>query len=416
MSFTLWKGTGINMREITGGVCAAKGFSAAGVHCGIRKNTQKRDLALILASVECAAAAVYTTNLVKAAPILVTMRNLENGRARAIMANSGVANACAPGGAEAARRSCEALAAELGIGPDEIVVNSTGVIGVPLPVERMEAAMPALRAALSGEGGDIAAEAIMTTDTVPKQAAVQVEIGGKTVTVGGMAKGSGMIHPNMATMLAFVTTDCAISPELLREALRRSAVVTYNRISVDGDTSTNDMTAILASGLAENPEITEKGEDYEKFLDALNHVNGALARMIARDGEGATRLVRCAVRGARSEEDAERLSMSVISSSLVKAAMFGADANWGRVLCALGYSGVSFKPELVDVSFSSAAGEIQVCRDGAGLAFDEARAKEILLMDEIAIVCDLKDGEYEAETYGCDLTYDYVRINGDYRS
>lgn len=404
------------MKELNGGCCAAKGFSASGVHAGVRKNQDKKDLALIFSDCDCSAAAVYTTNIVKAAPVYVTMQNLDKGRARAIVANSGIANACAPGGEENARRMCAAVAKELHIREDEIVVNSTGVIGVPLPVGVIEAAAPALVSNLSRYGADDAATAIMTTDTVMKQAAVSVEIAGKTVTVGGIAKGSGMIHPNMATMLAFITTDIAITSEMLHAALSESNRITYNRISVDGDTSTNDMVAILANGMAGNSQIEWKDNDYRIFLEALNTVNGKLARMIARDGEGATRLVCCRIQNARDESCAERLAMSVISSSLVKAAMFGADANWGRVLCAMGYSKAPFPPDKADVAFASSVGRIDVCKAGAGLSFDEEVAKKILSEPEVQILVDVHDGAFEAEAFGCDLTYDYVKINGDYRT
>lgn len=404
------------MKEVQGGVCAAKGFMAAGIHAGIRKNQSKRDLALIVADCDCSAAALYTTNRVKAAPIYVTMQNLERGTARAIVANSGNANACAPGGEENAKRVCAAVSKALGIRADEIIINSTGVIGVPLNPEPIEAAMPALASALSRYGSDDASAAIMTTDTIPKQAAVEVMISGKKVTVGGIAKGSGMIHPNMATMLGFLTTDLAITSDMLHAALSESNRITYNRISVDGDTSTNDMVAILASGMAGNPQIEWKDTDYRVFVEALNYVNGKLARMIARDGEGATKLVSCLVRGARDEECAEKLAMGVISSSLVKAAMFGSDANWGRVICAMGYSKAPFHPDKVDVSFISSEGEIAVCRDGAGLEFDEEPAKKILSQKEVQILVDVNDGFFEAEAFGCDLTYDYVKINGDYRT
>ncbi len=403
------------MTIIPGGVTAALGFTAAGIHCGVRKNKEKRDLALIFCEKPCAAAAVYTTNRVKAAPIYVTMENLENGMARAILANSGNANACAPNGMENARRACAALAKRLGIAEDEIIVNSTGVIGMPLPIEVIEAGIPALADSLSRDGTP-AAEAIMTTDLTKKEFACQITLGGRTVTLGGIAKGSGMIKPNLATMMAFVTTDCAITSELLHEALAASCGRTYNRISVDGDTSTNDMSAILASGLAGNPLIAEKNADYDTFVAALDAVNLHLAREIARDGEGATKLVTCRVTGARSEEVAAALSMAVISSSLVKAAMFGADANWGRVLCAMGYSKAPFRPEFVDISFSSPAGTVQVCAQGRGLPFDETLAKEILTQKEITILADCHEGDGQAECYGCDLTYDYVKINGDYRT
>jgi glutamate N-acetyltransferase/amino-acid N-acetyltransferase len=404
------------MKQIEGGVTAAKGFTAAGIHCGIRKNQSKRDLALIFAECDCTAAAVYTTNRVKAAPLYVTMENLEDGHARAFICNSGNANACAPGGYENARRMCRAAANALHIGENELIVDSTGVIGQPLNIEAIEKSVPALAASLTKEGAVQAAEAIMTTDTIKKQAAVQVTIGGKTVTVGGMAKGSGMIHPNMATMFGIITTECAITPAMLHEALTESVKKTFNRVSVDGDTSTNDMAAVLASGLAGNEQIEWKNTDYTVFQEALYTVCDALAKSIARDGEGASRLVVCSMKNARSEETAEKLAMSVISSSLVKAAMFGADANWGRVLCAMGYSKAPFRPEYVDIRFKSAAGSVLVCENGAGLDFDEELAKNILAQDEVVIEVNLKEGSFEARAYGCDLTYDYVKINGDYRT
>jgi glutamate N-acetyltransferase/amino-acid N-acetyltransferase len=404
-----------DLEFIEGGVTAVPGFLASGVHCGIRKNRTKRDLALILADRPCAAAAVYTTNKVKAAPIRLTMKNLEDGHARAFLANSGNAIACTPNGEHAANATVEAAAKALGLAPADFIVNSTGVIGQPLPYGAMVAAMPELAAGLSADTAP-AAEAIMTTDTFPKTAAVRFELAGKTVTIGGIAKGSGMIHPNMATMFAFLTTDCAISPALLQEALRLSASRSYNRVSVDGDTSTNDMNAILASGAAQNPLIAEKGEGYAAFLAALDAVNLKLAKDIARDGEGATRLLTCRVSGAADEDTAAMLAKSVISSSLVKAAMFGADANWGRVLCAMGYSGAAFEPKAVAVAFSSKAGRVAVCENGAGLAFNEETAKGILVQDEIVIEISIGAGNFEAEAYGCDLTYDYVKINGDYRT
>jgi len=406
------------MNEISGGVTAALGFTAGGVHCGVKRGSSpsKPDLALIYSECDCAAAAVYTTNRVKAAPIYMTMQNLENGRARAFVCNSGNANACAPEGMENAGRMCTAAAKALGCAPEEVVVASTGVIGQRLNIEAIEAGLPALAGSLSRDGSDLAARAIMTTDTVMKQAAVQCRIGGRTVTLGGIAKGSGMIHPNMGTMLAFLTTDCAITSEMLHEALTETVKKTFNRISVDGDTSTNDMAAILASGLAGNEQIEWKDTDYQVFSQALTAVCRTLARTMARDGEGASRLVTCIVKNARSEESAERLAKSVISSSLVKAAMFGADANWGRVLCAMGYAKAPFRPEYVDVAFSSAAGSVAVCRDGAGLNFDEELAKQILSQDEVVIQVDLKEGASSAECWGCDLTYDYVKINGDYRT
>lgn len=400
-----------------GGITAVPGFKSSGIHCGIRKNRDKRDLALIFADSECAAAAVVTTNKVKSAPLLLTMENLAKtgGRARAILCNSGNANACAPGGVDAAKKMVGAAAAELGIDPAEVIVNSTGVIGFPLPIDAIVKSVPQLVKSLSRDNIP-AAEAIMTTDTFAKSYAARFEIGGKTVTIGGIAKGSGMINPNMATMLSFLATDCAISPEMLQKALRESAKISYNQVSVDGDTSTNDMCAILASGGAGNAEITDTGADYDAFLTALNFINLSLAKDIARDGEGATKLLICRVNGAATYEDAAQLSKSVISSSLVKAAMFGADANWGRELCALGYSGANFNPDRVDIAFSSVVGEIAVCRQSTGLDFDENLATAILSEKDITIEITLTEGDFSAEAYGCDLTYDYVRINGDYRT
>jgi glutamate N-acetyltransferase/amino-acid N-acetyltransferase len=404
------------MNVISSGVTAPKGFRASGIYCGIRKNRSKKDLALIFADCKCSAAAVYTTNCVKAAPILITKRHLENGTARAIIANSGNANACAPNGEDNAQRMCLALAEHTGISVKDVIVNSTGVIGQAFPVENVEAAIPELVNVLSLMGGDNAANAIMTTDTIKKEIAVSFLLDDKEVKIGAIAKGSGMIHPNMATMLAFITTDCNINPAMLQTALTRSVNISYNRISVDGDTSTNDMTAILASGLAGNERIVAENENFKEFQKALDFVNLYLAKLIAKDGEGATRLICCKVVGAADEKSAEKLSMSVTSSSLVKAMMFGADANFGRIMCAMGYSGVEFNPDLVDISFKSEAGSVLVCQKGRGLPFDEDLAKRILIQDEVTILCDMKAGKAEVETYGCDLTYDYVKINGDYRS
>jgi len=400
---------------IHGGVTSVPGFTASGVHCGIRKNKTKRDLALIMADRSCTAAAVYTTNKVKAAPIHLTMENLKNNCAWGIIANSGNANACAPGGMEAAKKMLEAVAAETGLAPEDFVVNSTGVIGVPLPVDVIVDAVPKLVSSLTTDGEPVA-EAIMTTDTFPKSAALKVDIGGKTVTIGGIAKGSGMIHPNMATMFAFLTTDCDIAPELLQAALNESVDRTYNRISVDGDTSTNDMTAVLASGTAGNAKINDRNTDFDIFAGALDAINLKLAKAIARDGEGATKLIICEVAGAYSLENAVCMAKSVISSSLVKAAMFGSDANWGRVLCAMGYSGADFNPDKIDVAFSSKAGCVSVCEGSKGLPFDENIVKKILSEEEVTIEITLYDGSGQANAYGCDLTYDYVKINGDYRT
>ena len=406
------------MKIITGGVTAAKGFKASGVHAGVKAGSSpdKNDLALILCDSEAAAAGVYTMNRVKAAPIYVTMEHLENGVARGVIANSGNANACAPMGHENAVKMAEAAAAATGLRPEDFVVASTGVIGVTLNVEAIEKACPTLASLLSKDGSGEAAKAIMTTDTVSKEIAVSFEVGGKEIRLGGIAKGSGMIHPNMGTMLCFLTTDCAISSDVLQSALLEATRVSFNRVSVDGDTSTNDSCVILASGQAGNPLIDWKNEDYDIFLDALRYVCTELAKKIAGDGEGASRLVACTVSGSRSDEVAEKLAMEVIKSSLVKAAMFGADANWGRVVCAMGYSRAPFRPECVDVSFASAAGEIQVCRQGEGLEFDEELAKKILTQPEVEIKVNVNEGEHSVTAWGCDLTYDYVKINGDYRT
>ena len=404
------------MKTIAGGVCAAKGFTANGIHCGIRHNKTKRDLALIYSSVPATAAAVYTTNLVKGAPLTVTKRHLANGKAQAVICNSGNANTCNADGIEIAEKMSKMAADALSIDPTDIVVASTGVIGQPLPLEPIAAGIPSLAASLSVDGSDAAAEGIMTTDTVKKEIAVEFEIGGKVCRIGGIAKGSGMIHPNMATMLVFITTDVAISAKMLQKALSSDIKTTFNMISVDGDTSTNDMVTVLANGLAGNAEIVEDGADFAEFMKALNTVNVQLCRMIAGDGEGATKLLECRTFGAASEEIAKTVAKSVICSSLLKAAMFGADANWGRVLCAIGYSGADVDVNKVDVSFKSAKGEIAVCKNGAGVPFSEEKAKEILLEKEIEILVGLGDGAYGACAYGCDLTYDYVKINGDYRT
>ncbi len=404
------------MQQVTGGVTAPVGFRAAGIHCGVKAGNGDKDLAMILSAQECSAAATYTMNRVKAAPIYVTMEHLENGSAWGVIVNSGNANACAPMGQENAKAMCEYAAEATGRDAADFVVASTGVIGQTLNIAAIKKGMPALADALSPDGADAAAGAIMTTDTVKKECAVTCDIGGKTVTIGAMAKGSGMIHPNMGTMLCFVTTDCAIMPEVLAEALHEVVPRTFNRVTVDGDTSTNDMCVVLANGMAGNEQIEWKDEKYSAFTAALRVVCETLARAIAADGEGASHLLTCRVHHARSEESAERLGMSVIGSPLVKAAMFGADANWGRVLCAMGYSKAPFRPEFVDVKFCSAAGEISVCTMGTGVAFDEDAAKRILSEREIIIDINLNEGEQEASCWGCDLTYDYVKINGDYRT
>ena len=401
---------------ISGGVCAAKGFTANGVHCGIRRNRQKRDLALILSEVPASAAAVYTTNLVKGAPLLVTKKHLENGTAQAIICNSGNANTCNADGIEVAEAMSRLVAEALPVAADDVVVASTGVIGQPLDVTPIAAGMPALAAGLSAEGSASAAEAIMTTDTIQKEVAVTFTLGGKECRLGGIAKGSGMIHPNMATMLVFLTTDAAISPAMLQKALSGDIANTFNMVSIDGDTSTNDMVTVLANGLAGNPTITAEGEDFSEFMKALNTVTVRLCRLLAGDGEGATKLLECRVSGAADVATAKTVAKSVICSSLLKAAMFGADANWGRVLCAIGYSGAAVDVHKVGVSFRSAKGEITVCENGAGIPFSEETAKEILLEHEIEILITLDSGDASATAWGCDLTYDYVKINGDYRT
>ena len=404
------------IKIIEGGVCAAKGFSANGVHCGIRKNRTKRDLALICSEVPATAAAVYTTNLVKGAPLTVTREHLTNGVAQAIICNSGNANTCNANGIEIAEQTSALLAAELGISAEDVVVASTGVIGQPMCIDPIASGIPALVKGLSADGSKNAAEGIMTTDTALKEIAVEFEVDGVSCRIGGIAKGSGMIHPNMATMLVFITTDAAISSEMLSKALKSDIADTFNMISVDGDTSTNDMVTVLANGKAGNPVIENEGAGFTAFMEALNTVNVHLCRMIAGDGEGATKLLECKVSGALDEANAKKIAKSVICSSLVKAAMFGADANWGRVLCAIGYSGAACDISEVAVSFVSAKGEILVCRDGAGVEFSEELAKEILLEPEIEIRVSLGDGTAEATAFGCDLTYDYVKINGDYRT
>lgn len=406
----------MSIKFIDGSVTAPKGFVASGIHCGIRKNKNKRDLALIYCEKPCNAAAVYTTNLVKSAPILVTKANLENGTAQAVICNSGNANTCNSDGIEIAEKMCALAANALNIDAKDVIVGSTGVIGQKLPIEPIANSVPELVSALSKEGATNAAEAIMTTDLVKKEYAVETEIGGKAVCIGGIAKGSGMIHPNMATMLCFITTDAAISSDMLKIAVKTVADKTFNMVSVDGDTSTNDTLSVMASGLAGNAEITEQNESYNIFVEALTVLCRKLSKEMAKDGEGASKLLVCKVSGAKTEKDAKGVAKSVVCSSLLKAAMFGSDANWGRVLCAIGYSGCDVDINKVDVSFASKAGKIDVCKNGAGIDFSEELAKTILIEDEIDIVVELNDGESTAEAYGCDLTYEYVKINGDYRT
>lgn len=404
------------MKFINGGVCAATGFTAAGIHCGIRKNKTKKDLSLIYSAAKANAAAVYTTNLVKGAPLTVTKQHLQDGKAQAILCNSGNANTCNADGIEIAEKMGALIAQQLKIDPQDTVIASTGVIGQPLDLTPIANAIPALVEQLSDNGGADAAEGIMTTDTVLKEVAVKFDIGGKTCRIGGIAKGSGMIHPNMATMLVFITTDVAISSAMLQKALSTDITNTFNMVSIDGDTSTNDMVTVLANGLAGNPEINKDDDDFAVFMQALNTVTVHLCRMIAADGEGATKLLECHVSGATDELCAKTVAKSVICSSLLKAAMFGADANWGRVLCAIGYSGADVDVHKVDVAFRSAAGTIDVCKNGSGVDFSEEIAKTILSENEIEIVVGLNSGNAAATAWGCDLTYDYVKINGDYRT
>ncbi len=404
------------IKQISGGVCAARGFQASGVHCGIRKSRTKKDLALIYSTVPAHAAAVYTTNLVKGAPLTVTKAHIADGFAQAVICNSGNANTCNANGIEIAEKMSALVANALPVKAEDVVVASTGVIGQPLSIEPIAEGIAPLAAALSEDGSADACEAIMTTDTKKKEIAVEFSLGGKTCRLGGIAKGSGMIHPNMATMLVFLTTDAAISSAMLQKALSGDIQNTFNMISVDGDTSTNDMVTLLANGLAGNEEITDEGEDFSAFMEALNTVNVYLCRAIAADGEGATKLLECAVSGAGDVKTAKTVAKSVICSSLTKAAMFGEDANWGRVLCAIGYSGAAVDVGKVGVSFRSACGCVEVCRDGAGVPFSEELAAQVLHEKEIEILVSLGSGSAAATAWGCDLTYEYVKINGEYRT
>ena len=404
------------MQLIEGGVCAAKGFTANGVHCGIRKNKTKKDLSLIFSAVPASCAAVYTTNLVKGAPLTVNRAHLADGTAQAVICNSGNANTCNANGVEIAEQMSCLAADALGIRSADVVVASTGVIGQPLDIEPIAAGIPALVQGLQAGGSADAAEGIMTTDTIKKEVAVEFTLGGKTCRLGGIAKGSGMIHPNMATMLCFITTDAAITPQMLQKALSGDVANTFNMVSIDGDTSTNDMVVVLANGMAGNAVIAGEGEDFSAFMCALNTVTVQLCRLLAGDGEGATKLLECKVTGGADTQTAKTVAKSVVCSSLLKAAMFGADANWGRVLCAIGYSGAQVDVGKIDVAFRSAAGTISVCENGAGVDFSEETAKTILLEKEIEILVELHSGDAAATAWGCDLTYDYVRINGDYRT
>ena len=401
---------------IDGGLCAPKGFQASGVYCGIRQNKTKKDLSLIVSDAMCTAAAVYTKNKVKGAPITVTKEHLKDGKAKAIICNSGNANTCAPNGVEIAKQTCELLAKELNISASDIIVSSTGVIGLPMSIEPFERGIPKLVKKLSYDGSDDAARGFMTTDTVKKEFAVSLIIGNRECHIGGIAKGSGMIHPNMATMLCYLTTDVAITSEMLQKALSNDILDTFNQLSVDGDTSTNDTVAILANGLAENAVIDSEGKDFETFCAALNVINSAIVKALAKDGEGASKLLECIVSDAPDQKTARVVSKSVITSSLFKSAMFGEDANWGRALCAIGYADAEFDAENIDIVLSSAKGSIEVCKGSSYCWFSEEEASEILSEKEIKILVSLNQGDAQAMAWGCDLTYKYVKINGDYRS
>ncbi|HBF66280.1 MAG TPA: arginine biosynthesis protein ArgJ, partial [Clostridium sp.] len=401
------------MEKITGGVTAPKGFLAGGLHCGVRASQMKKDLAMIYSQTPCTAAAVYTQNKVYGAPITVTKNNIANGMAQAMICNSGNANTCNADGVEKAEAMCQMTAEALGLSPQDIIIASTGVIGAVLPLDSIAKGIKELAPQLTADGGALAAEAIMTTDTKAKEEAYTIEIGGKTVTIGAMAKGSGMIHPNMATMLGFLTTDAAITTPMLNKALKLAVDDTFNMVSVDGDTSTNDMVSIMANGMAENPMIEAEGAEFEAFLTVIKEICTSMAKKIAGDGEGATKLMECTVNGAPITPLAKAIAKSIITSSLTKAAMFGADANWGRILCAIGYTEGDFQVDTISVDISSTKGSIHVCENGAGVAFDEEVAKNILLEEEIHIQVELNQGEGTATAWGCDLTYDYVKINGD---
>ncbi len=407
------------MKIITGGVTAAKGFQAASTAAGI-KYQGRTDMAMVYSEKPCVAAGTFTTNIVKAAPVKWDQEIVyKHPTAQVIICNSGIANACTgEEGFSYCRATAKAAAETLKVDENSVLVASTGVIGMQLPIEKLSDGVKAMAPKLQGtlEAGNEAAKAIMTTDTREKEVAVQIEIGGKTVTIGGMCKGSGMIHPNMCTMLGFVTTDVCITKQLLQEALSQDVKDTYNMVSVDGDTSTNDTVLLLANGMAENPEISEKNEDYQKFCEALNYINTTLANKIAGDGEGATALFEVKIIGAESKEQAVTLSKSVVTSSLTKAAIYGHDANWGRILCAMGYSGAQFDPEKVDLYFESKAGKIQIIENGVAVDYSEEEATKILSEDAVTAIADIKMGDCSATAWGCDLTYDYVKINADYRS
>lgn len=401
---------------IEGGICAPKGFKAAGVHCGIRKNKRKADLALIVSDVMCNVAAVYTTNKIKGAPLAVTKENIKDGKAKAIICNSGNANTCAPNGIKIAEDTCKILGFTLEIDPKDVMVNSTGVIGKEMLISPFVTGIPHLIEKLSYNGSDAAAKAIMTTDTIKKELATEFYLGDKKCRIGGIAKGSGMINPNMATMLCFITTDAAITSEMLQKALNNDIKDTFNQISIDGDTSTNDTVAVMANGMAANQIIDCDNEDFQEFCKALYFIDHELSRNLAKDGEGATKLLECVVKGAPDIETARIVSKAVIESNLLKAAIFGEDGNWGRILCAMGYAKVDYNIDKTDVYLSSEKGMVQVCKDATYFKHNDKKASQILSADEVKIIIDLNQGQQEATAYGCDLTYDYVKINGSYRA
>ena len=407
------------IKEIENGVVAPKGFTANGIHAGIRDNKSKIDLALILSEKVGNAAAVYTTNKVKGAPIYVTISNINDGKAQAMICNSGNANTCNADGVEIATKTCEILAKYANINANDVIVASTGVIGMPMSIKPFETGIPAILKGMGNkkENAELACKGIMTTDTVMKMVAVEFDINGKTCKIGAMTKGAGMIAPNMATMLCFITTDTNISAKCLNSALKEAVSDSFNMLSVDGDTSTNDTCSIIANGLAGNDLIEDtNSNEYKLFVDALKYVTINLAKRMAKDGEGASHLIICNVKNAKTTKDAKIVAKSVINSSLLKAAIFGADANWGRVLCAIGYANADVDVFKVDMAFKSSKGVVETCKNGAGIPFSEEKAKEVLLEDEITIEINLNDGKGEAAAFGCDLTYDYVKINGDYRS
>lgn len=406
----------MDIQEIKGGVCAAKGFSAGGIHCGIRAGSGKKDLAMILSGEPCSVAAVYTQNKVKGAPILLTRQNIAGGYTKGIFCNSGNANTCNPDGMEVAKSCCELAAKATGLQAEDFVIASTGVIGQQLPLAPFEAGLPELAKSLSEQGSPAAAEAIMTTDTVSKEFAVEFNLSGKACHIGAIAKGSGMINPNMATMLIFITSDVAISPAMLDKALKAETTASLNQLNIDGDTSTNDMAVILANGAAGNASIEAEGADYDAFREALHLICRQVCRALAADGEGATKLLECKVTGAPDAGIARAVAKTVISSDLFKSAMFGADANWGRVLCAIGYTPGDFSIDNIALTLASKAGSVQVCENAAYHPFSEEEASKILAEKEIGVLIDMGLGEAEGEAWGCDLTYGYVQINGDYRS